>query len=166
MWLITKEEKEKDMLEKRAGYGLRDGAFILLGAILLFLPFIYWNLTVGQRPMYEVLYAETVFFPDYFVMLLLAVFAAGLNCLLSRKWLTKKHGLLWMLLFHALLWVMFMAVLAVYFGISAGVWAAAAFVMVMMRIVLLCLLATGMVQGCVAVLFSAAVHMLSLLYPQ
>lgn len=60
---------------------MRGNLLILLGAIITFIPVIYWRFTAGN----ESLYAESSFFPHYLVMILLAVLAATVNCLIGKK---------------------------------------------------------------------------------
>ena len=54
---------------------------LFLGALLQLLPLEYWILTEGKKP----LYAENHFFPNYFVMLLISIVIAIVNCTVNRK---------------------------------------------------------------------------------
>ena len=60
---------------------LKGKLWILLGAFVTYIPLVYWRFTEGEKSLFE----QSSFFPHYYVMLLLAVCAVGLQCLIASK---------------------------------------------------------------------------------
>lgn len=78
---------------------IRNSILICIGAVLQLLPLGYWMITEGRKSLYE----ELHFFPHYFVMVLLSIAAAIINCMVNKKWIRKEFCLAWELLIGFLL---------------------------------------------------------------
>ena len=65
---------------------VRNRILIIFSGILTLTPLIYWCLTEGQKSLYE----ESVFFPHYFITLLISIAIAVTNCFINRKIVKDK----------------------------------------------------------------------------
>lgn len=162
-FINTKRKGGRKMAEIKEKYSMGNRLLVFTGSVLQLLPLLYWNMTAGKRPAYEVLYTKASFFPDYFIMLLTAAAAAVANCEINRRWVRKCSCLLYMSLCSTALFFLFVVGIFAKILFRNGVSAALAFLMLGGSLVFVYELAMGAVQAVTAVLFSGIIHSMVLL---